>query len=263
MQKNKIIILTTGTIILIILVVLMIFLERDRTNSSGTESNIILSNNNSDEVDIQHNPDDSSINIQTDQDTSNDPNAETLNDFDETEVREKAIEAITSHALNESATEMTEETLYAHSLLNQNFREMMIDESITKEEDEKQNAEWIAIELMGWHDHATEHYQFNYSEERFLTFIEDQNYLENQDAITSILFEQLKNIDNNLYIRQLETHYLKPFIWHNIEDEVASNMSEDFSDLEEDDEEYQVFLSFDQEIMSNLVEKNPNLFESE
>lgn len=273
MQKNKLIILSIGSIILIILVGMMIFLERDdRTNPSAPQSNIAVSDNNSNEAEVQNNSDGSSINNQTDQDSSIDQNNESLNNIDETdvkvkEVREKVAEAIKTHELNETATEMTKETLYAHSLLNQNlsqdFRKMKDDESFTNEDDVKQNAEWTAIELMGWHDHATDNYQFNYSEQRFLAFIEDQNLLEEEDIMTSVLLEQLKNTNNNVYIRQLEILYLKPFIWDSIEDEVASNMSNDFSDLEEEEEQYQVFLAFDQEVISNLVEKHPNLFEGE
>jgi len=263
MQRNKLIILSIGTTILTILVVLMIFLERDQTTSNAPESNIAVSDSQSSEVDkVESNQGNSLINSQNEE-NSHDNNDERINGLDENEVRDYAQKAIAAHNLNNSATEMTEETLYAHSLLYQDFKDMLNDESSTNKDDATQNAKWISIELMGWHDHATEYYQFRYSEDQFLDFLEDENRLEDQDMSTSILFEELNNINKDMYIRQLESHFLKSYIWENIENEVSSNMSEDFSDLDEEEKDYQAFLAFEQELTNDLFEKNPNLFESE
>ena len=73
----------------------------------------------------------------------------------------------------------------------------------------------------------------------------------------------LFTINKDIYIRQLETHFLKSFIWDNIHNEVISNMSEDLSDLEEEEKDYQAFLSFEQQITNALFEKHPNLFDSQ
>ncbi|WP_280770015.1 hypothetical protein [Salipaludibacillus daqingensis] len=266
MQRNKLIILSIGTVILTILVIVMIFLERGETTSNGAGSNAVVTDTNSstntasNEDNAQQ--DDESLNVQSENSIEEDEN---IYDLSEEELREKAREAIDSSTINDSETEMTKDSLYNHSLLNQKFRNSLDEETNSTEEDVEQNAEWLSIELMGWYDYAQDKYDFNYSEDQFLSFIENENYIEDEEMMAIALFEELKQINENAYIRQLETNYLKAFIWESIQDDVASEMSDDVSgmdnDNDNDENEYRLFLAFEQEIMSDLVEKNPNLVE--
>ncbi|WP_416151581.1 hypothetical protein ACM26V_11665 [Salipaludibacillus sp. HK11] len=266
MQKNKLIILLIGSTILIVLVIYMVMLESEQPNSNNsTESNITTSSDDSFDEEQQENSQENSgnfLNAESENELT-DGNNEEINDTDEHEAREKAIETISNQNLNESVNELTQDTLYEHLVLYQNFRFMLNDEDeVTREEDIESNAEWIAIELKGWHDHASENYQFTYSKDQFLAFVEEENYLEDEDMITLVLYDELKKVNEDLYVRQLETHYLKPYIWNSVEDQVAAEFSDEVPDNDENRRSL-LYSSLEQEIMTKLVEENPNFFDTE
>ncbi|PYZ93841.1 hypothetical protein CR194_11925 [Salipaludibacillus keqinensis] len=261
MQRNKIIILIAGTIILLILIFIMSWLDREGSSPNTTQSNSGVTEttentNNEIQNDEQSNSE-NSLNVQSDEGL-NEAN-EGTNELDDREIQEIAQETILQHDLNESATELSEETLYNHFLLFSDYRSTISEEEDLASNENESQGEWPAIELKGWYDHAVEEYQFTYSEDHFLQFIREENLLENEERSLKILFDELENTNENLYIRQLEIHYLKPYIWENVKQQVASDTSEDSTE----DEDYQHFRSFEQEILNDLIEKHPEMFESE
>jgi hypothetical protein len=254
MQKSKLIILIAGSVILLILSTIMFILERDNQAGNTTDPEVGVTNEN--QLGEEAEPGDEAVTPENDGGQSNDATAG-LNGEEEEDLRENAHEAISKSSVNENETDMSEQTLFNHSVLYRTYQ-MFDEDSLIDEEDIEQDAEWISVELMGWHDHASREYGFDYSDDDFVNYVEEENFLE-EDTHTIILLEELAETNENLYKRQLEIHFIKQFIWESIKEDVAAEAGEE-TDLS--DENYQqLFYSFEQEVIEELIENNPSLFE--
>lgn len=257
MHKNKVIILAIGTVILIALSITMFYLESQtpsdlsETNLSEADPEVTDDSNNSIENESSSSSPDGNIN-QAEDTIEND--GETLSEEEQTDLQEYAIEAIEEANVNEQAEELSLETLYTHSVINQAYN-INSNEDTLSSDNLDQEAEWISHELMGWKEHAEDNYSFEYSEDDFLNFINQENYLEEEDTSTIILLNELENVSENAYHRHLELLYLRPFIWSSIErdinDESENNESGDMSHFRE----------FEHEVLEKIIEENPDLID--
>ncbi|WP_078579425.1 hypothetical protein [Salipaludibacillus agaradhaerens] len=249
MERNKLIILIAGSVILVILLFLLIVLERaentensgpstsgDNTGteleSSGTDSNTGTSNN------ISESAIDDSALIESDE-----------------ELRQYAQEAISNTSFNKQAEELTQETLYDHALLYQRYT-FLFEDQAAEEGSAEDDARWMSLEIKAWFDFAQEKYGFSYEPEDLAAFVENDSDTE-EETSTRLLLEELASINDNLYYRQLEFHYLRPYIWATIKDDVAKENGED-----PDDDLTYLYYDIDQQVMEKLMESHPELIDT-
>ncbi|MDG5787819.1 hypothetical protein QA612_09940 [Evansella sp. AB-P1] len=181
------------------------------------------------------------------------------NEEDEEDLREFAEEAIERVTLTPLEAP-SEQSFFEHARLDQVLSSLM-GSNFTEDIELEDEARWVARDLQAWMQVATETADFSYSDEDFLAFVEEENFLEEDDLKKTVLVNELKRIDDSLYVRHLEYHYLKPFIWNNIESHFSSQSSQNHR---ETDEEYlyRIFLQFEDEVTNHLLESYPELQEN-
>lgn len=257
MHKNKVIILAIGTVILIALSITMFYMERQSfTNISESGPEIPDSEKEENVGNSEEGSPSSTPEGNIDQsDNTGQVTEDTLGGDDQDTLREYAEEAINEINVTDESTELSQESLYKQSLLAHTYNLKLDEESIGSDNFEPE-AEWISLELISWKDHAEENYSFTYSLDNFLEFLNQEEYLqEEEDEANLILLDELNNEDENLYHRQLEVQYLKPFIWASIESEIVPEANSENNEIS------QHFREFEQEIMEKLIEENPQLID--
>ncbi|UTR15728.1 hypothetical protein MM221_03840 [Salipaludibacillus sp. LMS25] len=248
MERNKLIILIAGFVILIILIFLLIVLEREdnpanpgpNTNSGNTETE--LNNSTSNNTETSNNVSQSAV------------DESTLTESEE-ELRTYAKEAISNTTFNDQAEELTQETLYDHALLYQQYT-LLFEDQAAEEGSAEDDARWMALELKAWYDFAQENYGFSYEPEELATFVKNDTDTE-EETSTRLLLEELASVNDHLYYRQLEFHYLRPYIWATIKDDVAQENGED-----PDDDLTYLYYEVDQQVMEELMKSHPDLIDA-
>lgn len=196
-------------------------------------------------------------------DGTDENSSDLLNDdeeIDESEYSEHAKTAIREANLS-VYEEPSEQSFYDHAILNQEYS-MLIDEVFLEEGTIEFDAQLSSKELVSWLEIAEEHGNFTYDESRFLSFIEEEGFKEDMENSAFVLVEELET-ENELHaIRNLETRYLKSFIWNEVKSQIKQNESMEEGETEEEFE-FRVYHEFEQDVMDHLIENNPQFLEEE
>lgn len=253
MSKLQKILLISGSVILIILSSILVMMYR----AAPDEEQLLNQANN-----IQNASTTSEENMNTLNITSNGENQEAtgVNEIEDEELQQYIREALENVTLNTSYTEPTEQSFFEHALLYQYVTNLTGDRLSLEEMEEE--ASWIAKELYAWVVVANEKADFQYEEEAFLSFIEEENFVNEDDLQTIAILNALKERDESLYVRHLEYHYMKPYIWSQIEDELQKQISKKEGETEED-YTYRLYLHFQDSVTDYLIEHYPQLAQQE
>ncbi|WP_096436312.1 hypothetical protein [Alteribacter populi] len=152
--------------------------------------------------------------------------------------------------LSTNGSTPNEENFYYQFWLSHEFYHHLTD-SPMEEEERKEDARFQAQELLVWKKIAEREYDWNYSEDRFQSFIEGEEMSEEDDAPNDFLVNDIQNEDDDLFLRHLESKYLKLFIWHEIQSELQEQSPpEDGED--EEMHEYRLFQQFAEKVMDEM-----------
>ncbi|RKL66808.1 hypothetical protein CR203_13310 [Salipaludibacillus neizhouensis] len=258
MHKNKVIILAIGTVILIALSIAMFYLEGQGPNSISDTGPEVSQSGNEENQETSEQGSTSSTpegNINQGDDTGQ-VTDNTIEGEGQDTLRRYAKESISESNFTSESSNLTQESLLNQSKLAQTYY-LKQEESTIGSENIETEAKLISLELIGWKEHAEENYSFTYSFDDFIEFLNQEEYLEeDSNEPNDILLEELKKTDEELYHRQLELQYLKPFIWDSIESEIAPE-----GNTEDNNNKY--FNDFEQQILGKIFEENPQLIEDD
>ncbi|SDZ30102.1 hypothetical protein SAMN05421736_109101 [Evansella caseinilytica] len=265
MTKRKKIYLLTGGAIFLALSITMLVLYMNDPYTEVPQSAIPETSREPLEEDVASAAGDS-INIDSEEEAAGQSAAEGSNESDEEELRKAAREAINGVSLSRSTSDPSEQTFYEHSYLNQYYSNILgehqIEEEANNDSAMREEAKWVAKELVAWINIAAEKTQFAYSETEFLEYVENEHLLQEDDSRTIALLNELKSDSESLYIRHLEFQYLKSFIWSKTQEQLKQENEQRDGETEED-YLYRLYLAFEDEVMSSLLESYPELSQSE
>lgn len=176
---------------------------------------------------------------------------------DEEELRSFAREAIEGVNLTSSLSEPNERSFFEHARLN-NFYLNLMGNRFSEDEEMEEEAEWVAKELVAWLQTAEDMASFHYSESDFVSFVEKNNYLEEDDISTLILLDELEKYDDVLFLRHLEYQYIKLYIWENIQGELSQTFSKETNETEEE-YLFRLYVEFEAIVTDYLISQNPEL----
>lgn len=259
MPRQKLLILGVGAVILIALSTMLFILDSDQQVIQNEDMNqntptASTTDNNTAEAEEAQNSG-NSINIESEEENA----VDSLNADTEEELRENAQEALNAH-LPSDTDSFSLDAFEEHALIYTYYTQQS-DEGVIEEDTVESNAEWLAIELNGWHTYAENTYGFTYSEAAFQNFVEEeQEHTLQDDAELSILLEEMESESAQIAQQQLEFQYAKSFIWHEIREEAAAEVDADPASVEEWN---QVYFAVEQEVFEQLADEHPEIMEGE
>ncbi|MFA9559116.1 hypothetical protein ACERII_17535 [Evansella sp. AB-rgal1] len=254
MTIQKKIFFLVGGILLLSLSITLLLLYRDDITQ---EPPAVTTNDRINSEEQQQSETIESINI-VGEDNSNLEYSTEDEQLEESEVRENVVEALSMVNLTESYEEPSERSFFEHAILDYILTNVMGD-NVAEENDVEDEAEWVAKDLIAWLEVAENRADFSYSESPFLTYVERENLI-TDDLKTQILLEELRKISETLYIRHLEFKFIKSFIWNDIH-VTFSNEHNQSSDEVDEDYLYSLYSQFEEEVMTHLLEKYPELWQ--
>lgn len=251
MTRLQKILLVSGGLALLILSSILFFMYRN-----VPENNDMALNGNIPDSQVTSNYEDvNGLNI-----TNRNENVEReISETKDEDLQHFIDEAISKAPLNPTYTEPTEQSLYEHAYLYQ-YVTNLVGDRLSIEEELDEESEWIAKELYAWIITATEIANFQYNEVDFISFVQKENYLKEDDLQTTAILTALKEKNESLYIRHLEFHYIKPYIWSVIESEFQKQFPQDKDETDED-YTYRLYLQFQENVTDYLIQKYPELMQ--
>ncbi|MBM7096330.1 MULTISPECIES: hypothetical protein [Alteribacter] len=172
-------------------------------------------------------------------------------DGDNEEISEAIQSALSETGFyNTNPDSRNENSYYYHFLLNQDVRHNLED-SGTSSDEREEDARYQARELMVWKDIAAEEYDWEYNENQFISFVNSEDLIQNDSQLNRQILRELREEDEDLFIRHAETKYLRSFIWSGIQD---SLQEEEPQEDGEDDEAYEnrLYRQLSSKIMDRL-----------
>ena len=258
MTKNKKYYYSIGAVVLFGLSLTMFMLYLNDPPNSQTQTPPV------EQVDTETNDSsprevEESINITNDNDNDNPEDSNSpSSDYSGEELESFAREAITNNTLSSSLDKPGIQSFKEHARLHQYYYALM-GENLSDEGEAENEAEWVAKELNSWMEVAAD-MAFSYSEKDFEDFINREAFLTGASSETSVLINELKKEDENLYIRHLEYKFIKPFVWESVKSTLTEEYSQD--DDETDDEyNFRLFLVFEEKVFDYLDENHPELMQ--
>ncbi|MCD8508846.1 MAG: hypothetical protein LRY73_02415 [Bacillus sp. (in: Bacteria)] len=176
---------------------------------------------------------------------------------DEEELRAFAREAIEGVNLTSSLSEPNERSFFEHARLNHYYLNLM-GNRFSEDEEMEEEAEWVAKELVAWLQTAGDMSAFHYSESDFISFVEKNDYLVEDDISTLILLEELEKYDEVLFLRHLEYQYIKLYIWESIQEDLRDTFSKESNETEEE-YLFRLYGEFETIVTDYLISQNPEL----
>ncbi|MBU9713781.1 hypothetical protein [Evansella tamaricis] len=180
-------------------------------------------------------------------------------EYDLEELTGFALEAIQTIEITDTLQEPSENSFYQLALLNDYYFNLLGNQ-LAEEEEVENNADWVARELTAWMNVADETSGFSYSESEFLSYVEQEGYISGEDLRTRTLLNELQLTDHSLYVRGLEIRYLKSYIWNEVKGNFERSNPQQGNESEED-YQFRLYLLFEDEITTYLVENYPELLQ--
>ncbi|UTR11489.1 hypothetical protein MM300_03925 [Evansella sp. LMS18] len=256
MSKNKKIYFGAGAVILLALSLLMIVMTMDEPQNGASQPQV-SQDSASETEETESNGSDSNDNV-TDEPVGE---GSILGDdqFNDDEIMEYAEEAVSNTSLTSSIDGPRIESFREHALLRQNYLNLM-GQNLSEEDEMENEADWSAKELNAWIAVAEEETGFTYSEDEFMEFVNEEGYIEEDDQETRILLHVLSEEDDNLYTRQLEYLYMRPFVWQSVKPALEEQYEQE-SDESDEEYEYRLYLELGEAISAYLDENHPELMQ--
>ncbi|WP_078594888.1 hypothetical protein [Evansella clarkii] len=256
MSTNKKIYFGAGAVILLALSLLMIVMTMNEPQNGASQPQV-SQDSGSEPEETESSGSDSNTNI-TDEPAGEENILET-DQFNSEEIIDYAEEAVSKTGLTSSIDGPRIESFREHALLQQNFLSLM-GQNLSEEGEMENEAEWSAKELNAWMAVAEEETGFSYSEEKFMEFVNEEQYIAEDDQETKILLDVLLEEDDNLYLRQLEYLYMRPFIWQSVKPALEEEYEQESGEADED-YEYRLYLVYGEAISAYLDENHPELMQ--
>lgn len=252
MTKLQKILLISGSATLLVLSSILIFIDRsvpdaelsthsraleyeDTSNENKNNLNVIESN-------IEENVDE----MATDQ-------------IDDSKLRAHIEGAMAYVTLNTAHSQPSEQSFFEHAVLYQYVTSLEGDR-LSLEEEIEEEARWVAKDLQAWLIVAEEETSFQYDEKEFLSFVDKEGFLAEDDLQTTAILNRLREENENLYKRHLEYHYIKPYIWSQVQIDFQQKQQQK-ADQTDEEYLYQLYLLFEEKIADYLIENNPELLQ--
>ncbi|CAM3982834.1 hypothetical protein [Alkalicoccus chagannorensis] len=259
MPKQKLIVLIAGAVVLVILSAVLMLTEDDR-EAMNSEDEPQLANEETASSEPAGETDDAgassgnAVNID-----SSEPQEEeaSISEEREEQLREAAEEALDTFTPDVEEP-FTYEAFEGQALV-QSLYQSGQEEGGTISEDMETNAEWLAVELSAWRDHAEDAYGFSFDQASFEAYVEEQENVSLEgSAEVMVLVDTLNEAESSLGDQQLHYQYGIPFIWHEIQDEAAGGESPEATT-----ELNALFYEEQQEVFERIQSENPDMMEGE
>jgi hypothetical protein len=253
MPRQKLIILGSGALVLAVLSIILFIVDSDQQVIQTEEVNTANTEESAPDIEPEETtPTQEPVNVETSEGNTSDVPSE-----QEDSYRSAAQEALEEHTPEDSSP-FSPEAFEDHALLFTIYQQIREDSS-SEDTSPEEAAEWISLELTGWKEFAEENYDFNYDSSSFNEFVSEEQALTlEEDAEVRLFIDELEEADEELGRRQLEFQFALPYIWHEIQEEAASEYD---VDPENTSEWNQLYFEIEQRVFEYIAEDHPEFFE--